>query len=85
MSRPQPLQRRDGAVGSSPARVARTDSQAAAILSHLQAGNSITPRDALQLFGCMRLAARIAELRERYSLPLRPVMVCDEVGQGMLL
>ena len=80
----------------------RTDSQAASILAHLQSGNSITPRDAIQLFGCMRLAARIAELRElghaiatvleddgsrrwaRYSLSLRPVMVCDEVGQGLL-
>ncbi len=43
----------------------RATTQAAQILAHLQAGNSITPRDAIQLFGCMRLAARIAELREQ--------------------
>ncbi len=81
----------------------RTVSQAASILAHLQGGNSITPRDAIQLFGCMRLAARIAELREqghaiatvleddgsrrwaRYSLSLRPVMVCAADGKGLLL
>ncbi len=83
--------------------VTRTDSQAQQILSYLQAGNSITPRDAIQLFGCMRLAARIWDLRQdghnivsedetdglgktwaRYSLSLRPVMVCADDGQGLL-
>lgn len=33
------------------------------ILAHLQAGNSITPIDALRDFGCFRLAARIKEIR----------------------
>ena len=33
------------------------------ILRHLKAGNSITPLDALNLFGCFRLAARIYDLR----------------------
>ena len=33
------------------------------ILAHLDARGSITPLDALDLFGCFRLAARIAELR----------------------
>lgn len=39
-------------------------SQAERILSHLKAGNRLTPREALDRFGCMRLAARIHELRE---------------------
>lgn len=41
-----------------------TASQNATILSQLQAGNSITAKDAMS-FGCYRLAARIKELRER--------------------
>jgi hypothetical protein len=34
------------------------------ILSYLKAGNAITPIDALNLFGCFRLAARIFELKD---------------------
>ena len=33
------------------------------ILSALKAGNKLTPEDALRRFGCMRLAARINDLR----------------------
>lgn len=36
--------------------------QAAQILSHLRAGHRITPMEALDLFGCFRLGARIWEL-----------------------
>lgn len=35
------------------------------ILKYLEAGNTITPIDALQLFGCFRLSARIFELRQK--------------------
>lgn len=38
--------------------------QCAAILSHLQTNNRLTPRDALNKYGCFRLAARSYELRE---------------------
>ena len=34
------------------------------ILAHLKAGNSLTPIDALNLFGCFRLSARIKDLRD---------------------
>ena len=37
-------------------------SQTAAIRRHLEAGNSLTAIDALNLFGCFRLAARIHDL-----------------------
>tara|TARA_R110000823_G_scaffold130004_1_gene257766 strand:- start:228 stop:467 length:240 start_codon:yes stop_codon:yes gene_type:complete len=37
--------------------------QTEAILAHLQAGESITPIDALRDYGCFRLAARIKDLR----------------------
>ena len=35
-----------------------------AILNHLKSGNSITPRDAYLKFACLRLAARIKDLRD---------------------
>ena len=40
-------------------------SQASRILEYMKAGNSITPLDALRLFGCMRLGARIYDLKQR--------------------
>lgn len=42
-----------------------SQSQNARIAKYLQEGNSITPLDALNLFGCLRLGARIADLKER--------------------
>ena len=39
-------------------------SQTSAIKEHLLKGNSITPIDALKLFGCFRLSARIKNLRD---------------------
>ena len=33
------------------------------ILSYLEQGNTLTPLEALQMFGCFRLAARVWELR----------------------
>lgn len=39
-------------------------SQGEAILGYLRTGAEITPLDALQRFGCFRLAARINELRK---------------------
>ena len=38
-------------------------SQQAQILSHLKKGKRITSLEAVPLFGCMRLAARIHDLR----------------------
>ena len=40
-------------------------SQNAAILRYLQAGYALTPREALDLFGCFRLGARIADLKAK--------------------
>jgi hypothetical protein len=34
------------------------------ILKHLEKGNKLTSLEALQLFGCFRLAARVQELRD---------------------
>lgn len=45
--------------------MSETASQNQAILQHLQAGHALTHIDALRLFGCARLAARINDLRMR--------------------
>ncbi len=39
-------------------------SQSQDILEHMQRHGTITPIQALELYGCFRLAARICELRE---------------------
>lgn len=39
-------------------------SQTADILAALRAGHALTPMDALDQFGCFRLAARVRQLRE---------------------
>ena len=39
------------------------NSQNKQILNHLESGKSITPIDALNLFGCFRLGARIHDLK----------------------
>lgn len=40
------------------------ESQNQQIRSHLNSGKSLTPRQALDLFGCFRLAARIYDLKK---------------------
>ena len=51
--------------------------QTNSILAYLQAGNSITPLEALQRFGCMRLGARIYDLKGG-GYPIITEMVKDE-------
>jgi hypothetical protein len=41
------------------------DSQASEILSHLKSGKTIAPLEALREFGCLRLGARIWDLRQQ--------------------
>lgn len=38
-------------------------SQKARILEHMRKGHSITPLEALNSFGCLRLGARIADIK----------------------
>lgn len=54
--------------------------QAGFILGHLQCGKRITPMLALRLFGCSRLAARIAELKKE-GWDIRSRMVEVESGK----
>jgi hypothetical protein len=41
------------------------ESQNAKILKHLKSGRSITAIEALELYGCFRLAARIANIEKK--------------------
>ncbi len=52
----------------------KTESQNALIKGWLLNGQSITPLDALNMFGCFRLSARIANLRDE-GLPIVTDMV----------
>lgn len=40
-------------------------SQVKMIVAYLEEGNTITSLEALKLFGCLRLASRIFDIRER--------------------
>ena len=42
----------------------RDKSQAAAILRHLQRGRMLIPLEALHRYGCLRLGARVWELKQ---------------------
>ena len=52
--------------------------QADLILEYLQRGHSLTPLEALKLFGCFRLGARIWELKKAHQIKTKMV----EVGKG---
>jgi hypothetical protein len=55
------------------------ESQSAQILAYLREGNSLTPIDALQRFGCFRLGARVWDLK-RDGHDIRTELV--DVGGG---
>lgn len=58
-----------------------SQSQNARIAKYLQEGNSITPLDALNLFGCLRLGARIADIKEKYNMHIVTNMVTTPNGK----
>lgn len=52
------------------------------IIMYMKDHGSITPLDALREFGCMRLAARIADLKERgYRIESIPEANTNRYGQ----
>lgn len=50
-------------------------SQNKAILQHLQKGHSITPLEALHLYGCFRLSARIYDLIHIFGHDIKCEMI----------
>ena len=59
------------------------NNQNAVILKYLRAGNAITGLDALNLFGCFRLAARVYDLRGK-GFVIDSVMV-NRAGKNVAL
>ena len=58
-------------------------SQRMQILSYLQEGNTITPLEALDMFGCFRLSGRIHELRA-LEYPIKTKMVYMPGRDGIM-
>lgn len=56
-------------------------SQNRRIADYLLAGNSITPLEALEKFGCLRLGARIADIKDRYGLQILSERYVTESGK----
>lgn len=56
--------------------MANKTTQSNQILEYMRQGNSITPLEALNLFGCMRLGARIYDLSQAGHI-IRREMVHD--------
>jgi len=57
----------------------KSESQNALIKGWLLNGNSLTTLDALNMFGCFRLSARIANLREEgYDIVTEMVTINDK-------
>jgi hypothetical protein len=59
-------------------------SQDKMILESLQAGNMLTPLDALKLFGCFRLSARIYSLKKA-GHPIRTIILPTLEGKRIAL
>lgn len=60
-------------------------SQSEMILRYMQHFGSITPMDAMQDLGCMRLAARIADLRDKgYSIGSRTKKCTNRYGNTVI-
>lgn len=55
--------------------------QIAMIAEYLKNGNSITPIEALNMFGCFRLGARIADIKERYGWTIASDRVTTPSGK----
>lgn len=51
----------------------KNDSQSKAILTYLKSGKRLTALEAIPRFECMRLAARIHELREFHPIEKRMI------------
>lgn len=56
-------------------------SQADRIRQHLEGGDSLTQQDALDLYRCSRLAARIGDLRQ-LGLPIETESITVETRYG---
>ena len=54
--------------------------QKSKVMSHLQSGQSITPIDALERYGCFRLAAIIHTLKHDYGMDIKTELIKNKYG-----
>ena len=54
--------------------------QKSKIMSHLQSGQSLTPIDALERYGCVRLAAIIHTLKNDYGMDIKTELIKNKYG-----
>lgn len=59
----------------------KTATQASNILAHLKEGKAITPLEALNLYGCFRLAAVIYILKNDYGVEIETKRVKTPSGK----
>ena len=59
----------------------RENSQRKQIQEWLTSGKSITPIQALEMFGCFRLSAIIYILKYDYGMPIKTEMVYEDGGK----
>ena len=57
----------------------KQQSQTASILHYLERGGSLTPLDALRMYGCLRLGARVWDLKKQ-GWKIETHMVATEGG-----
>ena len=57
----------------------KNEAQCKQILAWLQQGKTITALQSINLFGCMRLASRIHDLRNDYRMDIKSEMVEDPI------
>ena len=58
-----------------------SESQNKKIAAWLQQGNSITALEALNMFGCFRLASRITDLKQKFGLRITSDRVVTSTGK----
>ena len=60
---------------------AQSNTQKGRILDYMRQGNCITPMEALSLFGCFRLGARIADIKADGYLVHTEIVKDPETGK----
>jgi len=58
----------------------KRETQRSKIKTHLQSGRTITPIDALEMYGCFRLAAIVHNLRDEDEMNIRTDLVTNRYG-----
>lgn len=58
-----------------------SESQNRRIADWLLAGHSITAMEALNMFGCFRLASRITDLKQRYGMDIKTDRITTSTGK----